>query len=94
MPFRLEPLDLVLILIAALLLFGPKRIPETARAIGKSIREFREAIAIKDEPEPEARAKVAAQKPGQEPAVSRAAPAGKDELEPTTHQTTEKIQSG
>ena len=50
--FRPEPLDLVLILIAALLLFGANRLPETARALGKGIREFRDAIAGKDEAKP------------------------------------------
>lgn len=47
--FRPEPLDLVLILLVALLLFGANRLPETARAMGKAIREFKDALAGKDE---------------------------------------------
>lgn len=47
--FRPEPLDLVLILLIALLLFGANRIPETARAMGKGIREFRDALAGKED---------------------------------------------
>ena len=54
--FRLEPLDLVLILIALVLLFGANRIPEVARGIGAAMREFRDAVTGKDseskEPEP------------------------------------------
>jgi sec-independent protein translocase protein TatA len=46
--FRPEPLDLVVILIVVLLLFGPKRIPEIARGIGKGFREFRDGIAGRD----------------------------------------------
>ena len=46
--FRPEPLDLVLILLVALLLFGANRLPETARSIGKAIREFRAGIAGED----------------------------------------------
>ncbi len=50
--FRPEPLDIVLILIVAALLFGANRLPETARALGRGIREFRDAITGKDETKP------------------------------------------
>jgi len=46
--FRPEPLDLVLILILALLLFGPRRLPEISRAIGTAIRDFRAAVSGQD----------------------------------------------
>ncbi len=46
---RPEPLDIIIILFVAFLLFGGiNRMPETTRAIGKAIREFRIAIAEKD----------------------------------------------
>ncbi len=41
---RPEPLDIVIIVLAAMLLFGAKRLPESGRSIGRAIREFREAI--------------------------------------------------
>ena len=41
---RPEPLDIVIIILAAMLLFGAKRLPESGRSIGRAIREFREAI--------------------------------------------------
>jgi TatA/E family protein of Tat protein translocase len=37
------PGELLLILILALVIFGPRRLPEIGRALGKSIREFRQA---------------------------------------------------
>lgn len=37
-------LDLVVILVVALLIFGPKRLPEMGSAIGKSIKEFRKGM--------------------------------------------------
>jgi sec-independent protein translocase protein TatA len=44
--FRPEPSDIVIILLVAMLLFGANRMPESARAIGKSIREFRDAVTV------------------------------------------------
>lgn len=41
--FGLGPAEIVLVLIIALIVFGPRRLPEIGQALGKSIREFREA---------------------------------------------------
>lgn len=46
--FRPEPLDIVLIVLIGLLLFGANRLPETVRAIGKAVRGFREELAGKN----------------------------------------------
>lgn len=47
--FRVEPNDIIIILIVAFLLFGGiNRLPETTRAIGKAVREFRFALAGKE----------------------------------------------
>lgn len=42
MPFRLEPLDIVLIVVVALLIFGPRQLPQIGRGIGRAISEFRQ----------------------------------------------------
>jgi len=39
------PLELVIILVIALLILGPGKLPEVGSAIGKSIREFRKAAS-------------------------------------------------
>ena len=39
------PLELILIFLVVLLIFGAKRIPEIARGIGKGIREFKDATS-------------------------------------------------
>jgi sec-independent protein translocase protein TatA len=44
MPFGIGPLELVVILVILLLIFGAKRLPEIARGLGSSAREFKEGI--------------------------------------------------
>ena len=41
--FGLGIAELILILIIGLVLFGPGKLPDVGRAVGKSIREFRSA---------------------------------------------------
>ena len=41
--FGIGPLELVVILAVALLVFGPKRVPELARTVGRGLAEFRRA---------------------------------------------------
>lgn len=44
MPLGIGPLELVVVLIIALVVFGPKRLPELGRSLGNGIREFRGSI--------------------------------------------------
>jgi sec-independent protein translocase protein TatA len=37
--------ELVMVLILALIIFGPKRLPEVGEGLGKSLREFRKATS-------------------------------------------------
>lgn len=39
--FGLGPLEILVILVVALLVFGPHRLPEIGSALGKAVREFR-----------------------------------------------------
>jgi sec-independent protein translocase protein TatA len=39
------PLELIVVLIIALVVLGPKRLPEVGRSVGKGMREFKEAIS-------------------------------------------------
>jgi sec-independent protein translocase protein TatA len=38
------PMELVIVLAIALLVLGPKRLPEAGRGLGRGLREFKEAI--------------------------------------------------
>ena len=51
----LGPMELVLILLIVVLLFGAGKIPEIGGAVGKSIREFRSSVKT-DEDNPTAKA--------------------------------------
>jgi sec-independent protein translocase protein TatA len=42
-------MELVIVLLVALLVFGPKRLPEMGRSLGKGMREFKDSISGKDD---------------------------------------------
>jgi sec-independent protein translocase protein TatA len=42
------PLELIVVLIIALVIFGPKRLPELGRSMGKGIKEFRSSVTKND----------------------------------------------
>jgi sec-independent protein translocase protein TatA len=44
MPFSIGPMELVVVLVVALVVLGPKRLPDAGKAIGKGLREFKGAI--------------------------------------------------
>jgi sec-independent protein translocase protein TatA len=58
--FGLKPIELVLILLILLVLFGAKKLPEMGKGLGKGIREFRDATKglnddLKDDGDPAGR---------------------------------------
>jgi sec-independent protein translocase protein TatA len=51
MPFGIGIWELVILMVVLLLVFGAKRLPEMGRSIGSGMREFKDAVTGKDEPE-------------------------------------------
>lgn len=47
-PFGVSVWEVLILLLVALLLFGPKRLPEMGRSLGKGLREFKDSISGKD----------------------------------------------
>ena len=66
MPGWISPWEIALVLIAALLLFGGKRLPEMGKQLGTGMREFKNSITGKDE-EDAAPAEIPAETEPKEP---------------------------
>ena len=45
MPFNIGPMELAIVLVIALIVLGPKRLPEVGRSLGKGMREFKDSIS-------------------------------------------------
>jgi sec-independent protein translocase protein TatA len=45
-PGWVGPGEIVILLVVALLVFGPKRLPEMGRSIGKGMREFKSSLTM------------------------------------------------
>jgi sec-independent protein translocase protein TatA len=44
-----SPLELMVILVVALIVLGPSRLPDAARSVGKGMREFKESLSGEDD---------------------------------------------
>ncbi len=45
MPFNVGPMELIVVLIIALVVLGPKKLPEVGKSLGKGMREFKDSIS-------------------------------------------------
>ena len=63
------PLELAIVLIIALVVFGPKRLPELGRSLGRGIREFRGSVSGDSRDEPESRDAIEPPQPPADPAA-------------------------
>jgi sec-independent protein translocase protein TatA len=69
-PGWIGPGEIVILLVVALLVFGPKRLPEMGRSIGKGMREFKSSLTMSgddDDVVPELPADEPAQTPKPKP---------------------------
>jgi len=39
------PMELIIVLVIALIVLGPKKLPEVGRSVGKGMREFKDSIS-------------------------------------------------
>ena len=78
MPFGIGIWELLILLLVLLLVFGPKRLPEMGRQLGKGMREFKDSVTGDSNDDEDVRAL-----PPAEPAVP-AAPAAPEPRERDT----------
>ena len=60
MPFNVGPLELIIVLAIALIVLGPKKLPEFGKSIGSGMREFKDSLtstSTRDEDEDPVRVK-------------------------------------
>ena len=65
--------ELAIILVIVLVIFGPKRLPDLGRSLGRGMREFKDSVTGKSSDELES---------GEPPAATAAAPAATAPAEP------------
>ena len=76
--------ELLIILLVVLLIFGPRRLPDMAKGLGQSVREFRKGVKdMKEDFEAEASGQETKAAPAKAAATEAAAPA-KAEAQPAT----------
>ena len=84
MPFGIGPLELIIVLVIILVIFGPKRLPQAGRALGQGMREFKDSMTGKDKDADVSRGGRAAARGGAAPRPRRSssprrAPSGRDD---------------
>ena len=55
--------QIAIVLVIALLVFGPKRLPELGSSLGRGMREFKDSITGKDDDDDQAKLETAASRP-------------------------------
>jgi sec-independent protein translocase protein TatA len=79
MPFGIGPLELVLVLVVILVIFGPKRLPQAGRSLGQGLREFKDSVTGKNKDEEEVTPELpSAEKPPAETPPAATTAAGDD----------------
>jgi sec-independent protein translocase protein TatA len=72
MPFGIGIWEILILLLVVLLVFGPKRLPEMGRSLGRGMREFKDSVSGKDFEDEPAHTRLAAELPPAEEPVHEA----------------------
>jgi sec-independent protein translocase protein TatA len=80
---NIGPLEIAVVLIIVLIIFGPKRLPELGQSMGRGIREFRNSISgdkDKDDPDEKRKELEGSQAPADEAATGQSAESAEAEV--------------
>ena len=89
MPGNIGWPGLVVILLVLLLVFGPKRLPEMGRSLGRGMREFKDSITGNDQDDEPEKAELTP--PAAEPTRVAAVQQTPAEPAPTTQPESERV---
>jgi sec-independent protein translocase protein TatA len=56
---NIGPLEIIIVLVIVLVIFGPKRLPDLGRSLGRGMREFKDSVTGKDQDDDERPAELA-----------------------------------
>jgi sec-independent protein translocase protein TatA len=84
--FDISPIQILIVLVIALLVFGPKRLPELGRNLGRGLREFKGSVSEFSLDDPPARTD------GPRPASPAAVVPASDETEPAAATDEEELE--
>lgn len=65
---NIGPLEIIVVLVIVLIIFGPKRLPDLGRSLGRGMREFKDSVTGKDSDDDEDRPELAKAEAGGAPA--------------------------
>lgn len=82
---NIGPLELAIVLIIALVVFGPKRLPELGRSLGNGLREFKSSVSGEHKEEPEVIENEADAAPADPDEASDDRDEGDEDREPTAN---------
>ena len=66
---NIGPLEIIIVLVIVLIIFGPKRLPDLGRSLGRGMREFKDSVTGKDKDDDEDRPELTKAEAGGEPAA-------------------------
>jgi len=81
-PFGLQLWEILLVLALALLIFGPQRLPEMGRSLGKGLREFKDSVTGKDDDEDRGERETARDRELEAPRTETTVPSDARERDP------------
>ncbi len=67
---NIGPLEIIIVLVIVLIIFGPKRLPDLGRSLGRGMREFKDSVTGKDKDDDEDRPEITKAEAGEQPGSS------------------------